>query len=59
MQITVEIKTVYGNKAVYPACEISKLFASIAGAKTLTSNVIRDIRALGYTVEVKQAELSI
>ena len=59
MQITVEIKTVYGNKAVYPACDTSKLFASIAGAKTLTSNVIRDIRALGYTVEVKQAELPV
>ena len=59
MQITVEIKTVYGNKSVYPACETSKLFASIAGAKTLTSNVIRDIRALGYTVEVKQAELPV
>ena len=57
MQIQVEIKAVYGNESIYPACETSKLFASIAGTKTLTRNAIRDIKALGYGVEVKQVQL--
>jgi hypothetical protein len=59
MQITVEIKNVYGNEAVYPVCEASKLFARIAGTRTLTRHALRDIQALGYAVEVKQKEFTI
>lgn len=57
--ITVEIKQVYGNEVIYPVCENSKLFAQIAGTKTLTRNTLRDIKALGYAIEVKQTALSI
>ena len=57
--IQVEIKQVYGNETIYPICDAGKLFAKIAGTKTLTMATIRDIKALGYTIEVKQAQLSL
>ena len=50
MEIIVEIRTVYGNTAFYPVCEKAKLFASIAGTKTLTANVLVTIGALGIGV---------
>lgn len=59
MKITIEVKNVYGNEAIYPACEASRLFASIAGTRTLTRHALRDIKALGYAVEVKQKEFAI
>ena len=59
MKITVEIKNVYGIEPVYPACKASELFAKIAGTRTLTRHALRDIQALGYSIEVKQPELAI
>jgi len=50
--ITITIKYVYGNAVVYPHCDDSRVFAQIAGTKTLTPDTIRLIRLLGY--EVKQ-----
>jgi hypothetical protein len=35
----------------YPHCDASRVFAQIAGTKTLTSDTIRLIRLLGYEVE--------
>jgi hypothetical protein len=57
MLIQVEIKQVYGNETIYPACETSKLFAQIANTRTLTRAAINSIKALGYGVEVKQVQL--
>ena len=54
--ITVEFKSIYGVQAVYPACHQSRLFAQIAGTKTLTRAVIAHIKNLGFTIEVKQTE---
>lgn len=54
--ITVELKSIYGVQAIYPACHASKLFAQIAGTKTLTRAAIAHIKNLGFTVEVKQTE---
>lgn len=59
MQITVEVKNVYGIETVYPACEAAELFARIPGTRTLTRHALRDIKALGYTVEIKQKEFAI
>jgi len=56
MQITVQIKSIYGVQAIYPACEASRLFADIAGTKTLTRAAVAKIKALGYAVTVKQNE---
>lgn len=59
LEITVEIKDVYGQTKVYPMCEKSKLFAEIAGTKTLTTYNIQKIKALGYEVKIKPQELKI
>jgi hypothetical protein len=53
-QITVEIKTVYGNELIYPICDQAKLFAELAGTKTLTLRQISLIKQLGYTVTARQ-----
>jgi hypothetical protein len=53
MQITVEIKTVYGNKTIYPVCEKGEYFAQIAGTKTLTHGTVSLIQKLGYEIQVK------
>lgn len=57
MKIKVEVKNVYGNETIYPACEKAKIFASFKGQKTLTHNDIAKIKDLGYTIEVVQKEL--
>ena len=52
MKIQIEMKEVYGETKVYPVCEKAKLFARIAGTKTLTRPVLEDIARLGYQVEL-------
>lgn len=58
MQATIEIRHVYGVPAAYPACPTATLLARLAGTKTLTAEALATIRALGYRVEVKQADIS-
>jgi hypothetical protein len=50
MQIVIQIRTVYGNTAFYPICDKAKLFATIAGTKTLTATVLSNVAALGIEV---------
>lgn len=50
--IEVEIKTVYGNEAIYPLCPRAKKLAEIANTKTLTRQTIRCIREMGFSVAV-------
>jgi hypothetical protein len=59
MQITVRIKTVYGIETVYPICPKAKIFAALAGTKTLTGNSLMHIKSLGYTLAVDQPEFTI
>ena len=54
MQITVAIKNNYGKEVVYPVFRVAKLFADIAGQKTLTTRVIADIKQMGVTICVEQ-----
>jgi hypothetical protein len=54
MEITVRVTSIYGQKTVYPVCETAKIFADIAGTKTLKSTTINAIKALGYKVLVEQ-----
>lgn len=54
-EIVVKIANVYGNETIYPLCAQAKLFAQIAGTKTLNRSVLSSIRALGYTIHVSQA----
>lgn len=57
--ITIEIKDVYGQPKVYPVCDKARIFAEIAGTKTLLPTDIQRIQVLGYEVKVKQRELSL
>lgn len=54
MKIFVEIKAVYGNETIYPACATSSFFAALAGTKTLTREKLRLVIENGYRVEVRQ-----
>ena len=53
MQITVQIKSVYGRDLVYPVCCKSRAFAAIAGTDTLTEFTVNKIKSLGYKVLVE------
>jgi hypothetical protein len=55
---TVEIHDVYGKPTVYPVCETAKRFAALIGTKTLTNQALMHINALGYTMKIKQRELT-
>jgi predicted type IV restriction endonuclease len=57
MTITVQIKNVYGNTTVYPVCEKAKIFAAMAGTKTLTLQAVAQIKLLGYAITVQPQTL--
>lgn len=59
MEITVQIKTVYGNETIYPVDDSAKAFAKLAGTKTLTRSALQMIKALGYDVKVKADEIKL
>ena len=50
MTVTVEVRSIYGQLKVYPICPRAKLFAEIAGSKTLTHSTLCKIEALGYEI---------
>ena len=54
MQIVIQIRTVYGNTSFYPICDKAKIFATIAGTKTLTATVLSNVAALGVEVVLQQ-----
>jgi hypothetical protein len=54
MTITVTVKNVYGNRTVYPACDVSRKLADLIGTKTFTDRAIDQIKGLGYILTVKQ-----
>lgn len=56
MKIEIEVKHVYGVQLAYPACTGASLFCKIAGTKTLTPDILANIRQLGYTVELKMPD---
>lgn len=57
MQITIQIKSNYGNEAIYPVCDTAKLFASLVNQKTLVRRDIDHIKKLGYSINIKPATL--
>lgn len=59
MSVQVQIKNVYGNEQIYPVCDKAKTFAAMVGQKTLTRRDIQHIKALGYTVEVVTAAVTL
>ena len=57
MQLLVSKKNVYGIERVYPVCTKAKLFADIAGNKTLLPDVIELIKKLGYNLTTEGEKL--
>jgi len=57
--IVVMVRDVYGRRTVYPVCPQAKIFAQIAGSKTLTPQVVSLIKDLGYRVNIDQPEVSL
>ena len=55
MEITVTIKSVYGEEKIYPTCAKAQAFADIAGTKTLTPQTLKLVKSLGYRINVTQA----
>lgn len=53
MIIYVKIKNVYGNELVYPDCEKSAVFASLANSKSLTPKTLQYIEKLGYAIKIR------
>lgn len=51
MTVKVQIKTNYGQEAIYPACETSKKLVKLTGKKTLSRADVAVIKSLGYQVE--------
>lgn len=49
--IQVQVRNVYGTPTIYPMCENAKRFATIAKTKTLSQANLRDIAALGFSIE--------
>ena len=57
MQLLVSKKNVYGINYIYPVCPKAKLFASIAGNKTLRPDVIELIKKLGYNLTTESEKI--
>ena len=50
--IVVEVRNNYGNQTVYPTCAVGKIFAEIAGSKTLTDATRKSMKRLGYVFKI-------
>lgn len=57
--IVVKPKSVYGVTNFYPVCDGAKLFAELAGTKTLTRQSLNIIKRLGYAVELEHEEVGV
>ena len=56
MIITVKHLYQFGANTYHPVCDTAKAFARIAKTKTLTPATLREIKTLGYLVEIQYAE---
>ena len=57
MQITVEIKNVYGVERIYAVCNNAKIITKLKQSKTLNKDDISILRELGYQIETKQSTI--
>jgi len=54
MQLTIEIKSVYGVERIYAVWNNAKLITKLKNSKTLSKEDISILRELGYKIETKQ-----
>jgi len=52
-EITILRREQYGRVVYHPVCEGARTFAAIAGTKTLTQQVLRNIKLLGYKLNIQ------
>lgn len=57
--VTIEVRDIYGQRKFYPKCEHAKVFADIAGTKTLTEVNLRRIKKLGYRIDFERPNIDI
>jgi len=57
MNITITIKSNYGNEAIYPICNAGKNILKLTGRKTLTRSDINILKNMGYSITVKGSTL--
>jgi len=58
-EITVRVTKNYGSEVIYPVCDKAKLFARIAGTRTLTRAVLENVKAIGYKINVQVPEIQL
>ena len=58
MKIIIEQKQVYGKTLFYPICETAQIFSDLTRTKTLDRFQLHKIKSLGYSIELKQPEVS-
>lgn len=49
-KVIIKVRNVYGTDTAYPVNEAARLFASIAGTKTLTVETLAKAKLLGFEV---------
>ena len=59
MSITVSIKSHYGTQYIYPACFTAERLAALTGKKTFSRRDIDTIKALGYSINVQQQQVTL
>lgn len=56
--IKVQVRTVYGREAIYPACPQAVKLAKLAGTKTLTPEAMCVIREMGFGIEIEHPSIA-
>jgi glutamate formiminotransferase len=49
--VQVSVRMVYGVPSIYPVNEAAKIFAAIAGTKTIQTQTLAKAKALGYRID--------
>jgi hypothetical protein len=57
MNLTIELKTVYGNNLVYPICNKAIKLCQLTNQKTFSKFAINKLKELGYTFTQKEMSL--
>ncbi len=50
MQVEIIVRSNYGTPQIYPANDAGRLFAQIAGTRTLTLHTLSKAKELGYQI---------
>lgn len=57
MDLTIQVKNVYGNELVYPICEKAIMLCQLTGQKTFNKEAIQLIKKLGYSFSHKEIKV--